>query len=109
LAYLSSLNPKGISIAPRVVRYTTTFVDNGENRNLQATARNERAPLTNQAPRWVQALRPAWVLIHRLRRLWNGVYSLKPFSHAIFTHASPRKRVHFEVSKPTFYWAARMK
>jgi glycosyltransferase involved in cell wall biosynthesis len=90
-------------------QYTTTFVDNGENRNLQATARNERAALTQQAPGWVRAMRPAWILLHRLRRMWHGIYSLKPFTYDIFTPASPRQRVHIDVPKPTFYWAARMK
>jgi glycosyltransferase involved in cell wall biosynthesis len=90
-------------------RYTTTFVDNGENRNLQPTARKEREALTGQAPLWVQRLRPFWVLLHRLRRMWHGVYSVKPFAYQIYTQASPRARVSFQVSKPTFYWSARMK
>jgi glycosyltransferase involved in cell wall biosynthesis len=90
-------------------RYTTAFVDTGENRNLQPLARKEREALTRQAPGWVQVLRPLWILLHRLRRFWNGVYSLTPFSYAIYTHSSLEKRVRFEVPKPTFYWAARMK
>ncbi len=89
-------------------RYASTFVDNGENRNLQPLARSERATLTGAAPRWVQILRPAWILLHRLRRFWNGIYSLKPFAYDIYTQASPEQRVHFEVARPTFYWSARM-
>ena len=89
--------------------YTSVFVDNGENRNLQPVARRERATLTGEAPAWVRAMRPVWILFHRLRRLWNGIYSLKPFAYDIYTQSSPRQRVHFEVSRPTFYWAARMK
>lgn len=89
-------------------RPTSVFVDNGENRNLQLMARQEREKLRKEAPSWVQALRPLWILLHRFRRLWNGVYSVKPFSYDIYTQASPRQRVHFEVAKPTFYWAARM-
>jgi hypothetical protein len=89
--------------------YTTTFVDNGDNRNLQPVARKERTMLISEAPRWVQLLRPAWVLIHRLRRWWSGIYSLKPFAYDIYTLASPERRVRFAVAKPTFYWASRMK
>ena len=89
-------------------RYTTTFVDNGENRNLQPLARQERETFTKEAPRWVRVLRPAWVLLHRLRRFWNGIYSLKPFAYDIHTLSSPQQRVHFEVPQPTFYWTARM-
>jgi glycosyltransferase involved in cell wall biosynthesis len=90
-------------------RYTSVFVDNGENRNLQPLARQERDLFMKEAPRWAQALRPVWILLHRLRRLWNGIYSLKPFAYDIYTRSSPRQRLHFEVSQPTFYWAARMK
>lgn len=89
-------------------KYTSTFVDNGENRNLQPLARQEFQILTKQAPRWVRAMRPAWVLLHRLRRFWNGVYSLRPFAYDIYTQSSPLQRVHFDVTKPTFYWTARM-
>jgi glycosyltransferase involved in cell wall biosynthesis len=90
-------------------RYTTTFVDNGQNRNLQPTARQEREALTNAAPSWVRAMRPAWILLHRMRRWWNGIYSVRPFAYAIFTRSSPAARVHFDVPEPTFYWANRMK
>jgi glycosyltransferase involved in cell wall biosynthesis len=90
-------------------QYTTTFVDNGENRNLQPLARSERENLTRQAPAWVRLLRPLWILAHRLRRLAHGVYSPKPFAYAIYTQKSPQQRVKFEIPKPTFYWAARMK
>jgi glycosyltransferase involved in cell wall biosynthesis len=90
-------------------RYTSVFVDNGENRNLQPLARRERDLLMKEAPRWAQALRPVWIFLHRLRRLWNGIYSLRPFAYDIYTQTSPRERVHFEVSQPTFYWTARMK
>jgi glycosyltransferase involved in cell wall biosynthesis len=90
-------------------RYTTSFVDNGENRSLQPHARKERETLMKEAPHWVQILQPAWILLHRLRRLWNGIYSPRPFVYDIYTLSSPQKRVHFEVAQPTFYWTARMK
>jgi hypothetical protein len=90
-------------------RYTAAFIDNGENLSLHPRARTEREALLKEAPRWVQALRPAWVLLHRLRRFWNGIYSLSPFSYDIFTQSSPQRRIHFEVSHPTFYWTSRMK
>jgi len=67
--------------------YTSSFVDNGENRNLKPLARQEREILTHEAPRWVQFLRYFWILRHRLRRLFKGVYyySLKPFAYDIYT------------------------
>jgi glycosyltransferase involved in cell wall biosynthesis len=90
-------------------RYLSTFGDNGENRGLRPLAIQERAELRSQAPRWIQALRPLWVLLHRLRRLCHGLYHPKPFAYDIFTETSPRQRVHFEVTHPTFYWKARMR
>jgi glycosyltransferase involved in cell wall biosynthesis len=89
--------------------YTSTFVDTGENMNLGPQAQKERKTMIAKAPKWVQVLTPIWKIIHRLRRLVHGQYSPKPFSYDIFTKASPTRRVHFEVTKPTFYWAARMK
>jgi len=92
-------------------RYTTSFVDNGENRNLKPVARQEREILTKEAPPWAQHLRFVWILGHRLRRLWRGIYSysFKPFAYEIYTQSSPQQRIHFEVAHPTFYWTARMK
>ena len=90
-------------------RYTAAFVDTGENLSLQSRGAAERTALLNEAPRWARKLHPVWVLLHRLRRWWNGVYSLKAFSYDIFTLAHPGERVHFEVTKPTFYWKSRMR
>jgi glycosyltransferase involved in cell wall biosynthesis len=88
--------------------YTSSFLDNGENRNLQPWARKEVREFYAQAPAWVRKLTPAWRVGHRLRRLINGHYHPKPFSYEIYTTASPTRRVHIEVPRPTFYWAARM-
>jgi len=90
-------------------RYTASFVDNGGNLSLEPRALKEREAMDKEAPGWVQAMKPGWVLLHRLRRMWNGIYSLKPFAYDIYTQASLQKRVHFDVAKPTFYWKARMK
>jgi glycosyltransferase involved in cell wall biosynthesis len=89
--------------------YTSSFVDTGENLGLRPVAIRERDALMAQAPKWVQLLAPAWKILHRLRRWLNGQYSPKPFAFDIYTPASPARRVHVEVTQPTFYWAARMK
>jgi glycosyltransferase involved in cell wall biosynthesis len=89
--------------------FTSTFVDNGENLGLRPVAMRERDALMEQAPAWVRLLRPAWKILHRLRRWWHGQYSPRPFAFEIYTPTSPTRRVHVEVTKPTFYWAARMK
>jgi glycosyltransferase involved in cell wall biosynthesis len=91
-----------------VPRYFSTFIDHGENWSLQPLSREEGRTLRAQAPDWAQKCAPIWVLLHRLRRWTHGLYQVAPFAYDIFTQASPRQRVHFEVDKPTFYWRARM-
>ncbi|MCE0484479.1 MAG: glycosyltransferase [Methylacidiphilales bacterium] len=89
-------------------RYLATFVDNGENLGLLPRAVEEHRALAAEAPRWSQPLSRLWVLHHRLRRLWHGLYRPQPFTYDIHTRTSPQKRVHFEVARPTFYWSTRM-
>jgi len=90
-------------------RYTSTFVDNGENRGLRPLAIQEHNALAKEAPAWAQSLGWLWMMLHRFRRLWHGLYQPKPLAYDIYTGTSPHKRVHFEVTKPTYYWKARMK
>jgi len=90
-------------------RYASVFLDNGGNLGLSPRAVEERDALAGEAPRWMQALRPWWVAQHRLRRLGHGLYGPRPFGYDIYTEASPQKRVHFDVPRPTFYWQSRMK
>jgi hypothetical protein len=59
-------------------------------------------------PPWVKALKPVWVLQHRLRRLAAGHFSLKPMSYSIYTRQSPERRVTFNVAKPTAVWWNRL-
>jgi len=54
-------------------KYISIFVDTGDNRNLKPLARQERRDLIDQAPLWVQALSPLWMLAHRLRRMIHGL------------------------------------
>jgi glycosyltransferase involved in cell wall biosynthesis len=88
-------------------RYISTFVDTGENRNLQPWARKEGREFKAQAPFWMRRLRRLWRRVHHLRRWMHGHYHPKPFSYDIYTPASPSSRVHVEVPEPTFYWASR--
>jgi glycosyltransferase involved in cell wall biosynthesis len=89
-------------------RYVSAFMDNGENRGLRPQAIQEHRALAREAPLWVQKLNWLWMILHRLRRLFHGLYCPKPHAYDIYTKASPQKRVHFEVPHPTFYWKSRM-
>lgn len=88
--------------------FTSTFADTGENMNLKPNALRELAIALAMPPRWVQFLKPLWIVHHRLRRIAAGHFALKPTAYSIFTFESPDRRVRFEVPKPTGVWRNRM-
>jgi glycosyltransferase involved in cell wall biosynthesis len=105
--WVMELQRRGVPLA--VLDYfTSSFTDTGENMNLKPNARRELAETIAVTPRWVRLLKPAWTIHHRLRRIAGGHFSLKPTSYEIYTPASPERRVHFAVPKPTGIWRTRL-
>jgi len=88
--------------------FTSTFADTGENMNLKPNARRERAETDAMIPGWANALKPVWILEHRLRRLSAGHFNLQPMSYSIYTLESPERRVTFDVARPTAVWWNRL-
>ena len=88
--------------------FTSIFADTGENMNLKPNAIREKTETEKMIPPFVHALKPVWILHHRLRRLAAGHFSLKPMSYDIYTLQSPERRVKFEVQKPTAVWWNRL-
>ena len=88
--------------------FTSVFADTGENMNLKPNAIREKAETDRMIPGWVRALKPVWILHHRLRRLAAGHFNLQPTSYEIYTKQSPEKRVPVDVPKPTAVWWNRM-
>lgn len=88
--------------------FTSTFTETGENLGLTPTSRRETAETARTIPRWVRALKPFWVMSHRLRRIAAGHFFLKRTSYAIYTQASPEKRVTIDVPHPTPIWWSRL-
>jgi glycosyltransferase involved in cell wall biosynthesis len=88
--------------------FTSVFADTGENMNLKPNAIREKAETGRMIPGWVKALKPAWILHHRLRRLAAGHFALKPVNYSIYTLRSPEHRVPFQVLKPTAVWWNRL-
>ena len=88
--------------------FTSVFADTGENMNLKPNAIREKAETRAMIPAWMRALKPLWILNHRLRRLVHGHFSLKATSYAIYTKASPDRRVTVDVPKPTPIWWNRL-
>jgi glycosyltransferase involved in cell wall biosynthesis len=88
--------------------FTSVFADTGDNMNLKPNAVREENEKNAMIPAWVRLLKPLWILSHRLRRLMHGHFSLKPTSYAIYTPASPDRRVTIAVPKPTPIWWNRL-
>ena len=103
LALMKNRVPMGVSN-----QFTSTFADTGENMNLKPNAQREMAATRGMAPRWVRLLKPLWILNHRLRRAAHGHFNLKATSYALYTKASPGRRVTINVPKPTPIWWNRM-
>jgi len=83
-------------------RFTSAFTCTGKNMSTGENARRERRELLLSAPPWARALKPLFVIHHRLRRWIGGMYSQQPFSYQIFTSASPLRREQYEVPQPKF-------
>ena len=88
--------------------FLSAFTDTGDNLCLSPSAAKEFKETLAMPAGWVRALKPLWILHHRLRRLAAGHFSLKPASYAIYTLASPEQRVRFDVPKPTAVWWNRL-
>ena len=85
--------------------FTSTFAETGENRNLAPTALREKAALVASAPTWARVARPAIIAHYRARKWMHGAYRQEPFDYAIYTAASPGRRVSFHVENPSYRWA----
>jgi glycosyltransferase involved in cell wall biosynthesis len=84
--------------------FTSVFADTGENMNLKPNAIREKNETAKMVPMWLRLLKPLWILNHRLRRLSHGHFNLPATSYAIYTKASPDRRVTIDVPKPTAVW-----
>jgi len=65
-------------------RTTSTFMESGENLGLSSAAKEERERLDASAPFYLRALRPVWVLAHRVRRLWSGAHRSEDVAYGIY-------------------------
>jgi hypothetical protein len=84
--------------------FTSVFADTGDNMNLKPNAIREKGETEKMIPAGLKATRLFWILNHRLRRIWHGHFMLRATSYAIYTKASPDRRVTVAVPKPTAVW-----
>jgi hypothetical protein len=85
-------------------QFSSVFTSTGQNMSVHPNAKREALELRCSAPVWAQKLKPLFVLHHRLRRLAGGIYFQQPFSYAIYTLASPERRILHQVNEPTSRW-----
>ena len=88
--------------------FTSVFADSGENMNLKPNAVREMVETRAMIPAWMRPLKPLWILGHRVRRLIHGHFNLRATCYAIYTKASPDRRVTIEVPHPTPIWWNRL-
>jgi glycosyltransferase involved in cell wall biosynthesis len=87
--------------------FTSIFYETGDNMNLKPNAIRERQVKADTTPRWIKKSWKLFLLAHRLRMFKRGAFSQKPFDFALYTPASPDKRVSQHVAKPTPLWPNR--
>jgi hypothetical protein len=86
---------------------TSTFMESGENLGLSLTATEERARLDASAPLYFKVLRPVWVLVHRVRRLWSGAHRSEDVTYAIYLPKQSVRKV-FTAKRLRTTWPGRM-
>jgi len=88
--------------------FTSVFADSGENMNLKPNAVREMVETRAMIPAWMRPLKPLWILGHRVRRVIHGHFNLRATRYAIYTKASPDRRVTIDVPHPTPIWWNRL-
>lgn len=83
---------------------TSVFTHTGGNLSRTTRMKEELHRLAGRAPAPARRLRWLVLLHHWLRRLAGGVYFQRPFAYALYTLASPDRRVEHHVARPTFWW-----
>jgi glycosyltransferase involved in cell wall biosynthesis len=88
-------------------RTTSTFMESGENLGLSSAAKEERERLDASAPLYFRVLRPVWVLMHRLRRLWTGAHRSEDVAYGIYLPKQSARKV-FTAKRLRTTWPGRI-
>jgi len=82
-------------------------MESGENLGLSLMAKEERARLDASAPFYFRGLRYAWVLLHRLRRLWSGAHRSEDVTYEIYLPKESGRKT-FTVKRLRTTWPGRI-
>lgn len=107
LHWVRELLQRGVRLAV-FDHFTSLFTDDGKNLCLTPLGVDEQRQTLAMAPAWARALKPVWILQHRMRRLMAGHFNLKATHYDIYTLSSYDKRVRIEVPHPTAIWRNRL-
>ena len=88
-------------------RTTSTFMESGENLGLSSAAKEERERLDASAPLYFKVLRPVWVLVHRLRRIWSGAHRSEDVAYGIYLPKQSGRKA-FTAKKLRTTWPGRI-
>lgn len=88
-------------------RFTSVFGETGENISWDESTRPEEEVRRQRTPRWIAALEPLFVQLHRLRIILSGATRQPPFSYKLYTRESPAARVTKRAGHPTTLWPGR--
>ena len=91
----------------RCTDFTTAFTDTGSNMNLSPNAIREAREIRKAAPMMWRRLKPFWVLLHWLGKLWDGSYLPKPITYSIYTGNFENGRKSFFVRRASPFWIKR--
>lgn len=106
--WVNEMVTRGVKMAV-LPRFSSIFTDTGENMNLKPNAQRERREKWRRAPSWVKLMKYPIIVLNRLRMAGRPPLQIRPFDYAIYTLASPERRITFQATRPTSFWANRLK
>ncbi len=101
--WVCRLLERGVPMAS-LGQFTSAFSHTGDNLGYGEPAKAEFRSWAATAPPWLRSSSWLWLLHHRFRRLFGGIYFQDPFDYAIYTRMMPDRRVAFHVAEPEFRW-----
>lgn len=74
---------------------TSVFRKDGCNLGMSSAAKEERARLDASAPLYFKALRPVWVLAHRVKRLWSGAHRSEDVAYEVYLPKGDERKAFY--------------
>lgn len=105
--WVMEVQKRGLKMAA-LREFTSVFTETEGNLGVGGKADEEFLDIRARMPARVRRFLPLYLLYHRLRSVWSGIYLQKPFSYALYTRENAAERTVKHVSKPTQIWKGRL-